>query len=513
MVWSAPSDGTTAAHGRRRRESATAVVQRLHAVPVQLLPSHVFGTPDDSGGDAASRGAASRSATASNSVSAACSELGASSVCVVTASTAPAEAAAAVVSAAACASPLVAPAAAEQCFAYEVVAAHVLRGGRALYVAAPASGAFSLVRFAVVVERQWLALHPEAELPRREAAVLQAVGRLEVLVCASVADVCAVCQAYTFPTTESGDPPHAVPPPTAAQSGDGHGSGQRSSSGPAQQPADVVPLCVVAGVSGPVSTAALLERAVGRPAPLPHYLLCLLQRRLRCALVVLEAGVPSAALDSGRGRRAATTSSAAWPRPGGLPSTAALLAASDLVQRLRAPHVYPPRGDVAAPLPAPSARRGSIEDALDDAADDAMKQRAGRVAPRLEGDASARHSLPPPVSLHQVHLSFAYVECEGMSLPPRPDRHRVDEATPLLLSLRMGWRYRVHVMRATVVEAAGESPSGGGGGVDLLRSRRGGAGAVAVGAAAVGSRRRLSGTSGGPQYSGTWVRSSAWRCM
>ncbi|TPP45363.1 hypothetical protein CGC21_32740 [Leishmania donovani] len=531
-----PATTTAVLPRHRHRESARSVVQRLHAIPVQLLPPHVFklqhaasSCDSDTGKDAPSVSpAAAFDATAAadeGTTGDACAELGMNSVCLVTtaAAAAPSSTRASATGEGALISSFASPAA-EQRLAYEVAAAHALRGGRVLFLNAPTSQAFSLARFAVTIERQWMALQPrrqealsvrqgdaatlhdaqnftqmgcagrtasspvsartassepclqslnsEAQLRARQRAVLDAVRRVEVLPCTSMEDFYAVCQAYTFPTVTVADgAPEASGPEGTPNSPSSRvcgvtcsrGSGQPSASrepkmrtelvfpsslsftdsgavtataaaaAPASSLAalsaaassptaartstlhevDIVPLCIVDGFMGRMSTSALLERASGQAIPLLHYVLCLLQRRLKCAVMLVEAG--------GSSRSDAC---------GDLPSPAMVLAASDLVQRLRSPHMHP------SPIVPVSHAAWSL-------------------------------AQVPAVSFSEVgvELSVAYVECDSVWRPLRHgDRHmeacdarsgatsRHDE---LLLPFSVAWRYRVHLMKTTVGEAAG----------------------------------------------------------
>ncbi|CAJ1988749.1 hypothetical protein conserved [Leishmania donovani] len=541
--------------------------------------------------------------------------------------------------------------AAEQRLAYEVAAAHALRGGRVLFLNAPTSQAFSLARFAVTIERQWMALQPrrqealsvrqgdaatlhdaqnftqmgcagrtasspasartassepclqslnsEAQLRARQRAVLDAVRRVEVLPCTSMEDFYAVCQAYTFPTVTVADgAPEASGPEGTPNSPSSRvcgvtcsrGSGQPSASrepkmrtelvfpsslsftdsgavtataaaaAPASSLAalsaaassptaartstlhevDIVPLCIVDGFMGRMSTSALLERASGQAIPLLHYVLCLLQRRLKCAVMLVEAGGSVARgggacwpSSSSPSESPASVSSLSGGHPqsrsdacGDLPSPAMVLAASDLVQRLRSPHMHPspivPVSHAAwslAQVPAVSFSEVGVE----------VERQPGKKAARADGAAAhtARtwFSQAPPVSLHDVQLSVAYVECDSVWRPLRHgDRHmeacdarsgatsRHDE---LLLPFSVAWRYRVHLMKTTVGEAAGTRAVG----TDNLLQNRRSSPSGPLWPPSRGSRRPSgvltcsSGTPSSMQYTGSWMRSSQWRYL
>ncbi|KAI5686106.1 hypothetical protein MNV84_03776 [Leishmania braziliensis] len=642
----------------RHRESARSVVQRLHAIPVQLLPPHVFplqyfacGGGGDADKDAPSVSPAApfdaAAAASDGATSDGCTELGANSVCLVIA----APAAATVVSPmrasatgdAALFSAVASPAA-EQRLAYEVAAAHALRGGRVLLIISPTSQAFSLARFSVTVERQWVALQqrrPETrsarrtdpttvdqaedvrgvgcigrptsssalplqslsstvQLRARQRAVLDAVQRVEVLPCTSMDDLYAVCQAYTFPivsvggaTTAASAPEEAPGSPPSVVSGvtslhsswrlgvtsepkvrpksalssspsladSGAVTAIASAAVPASPLAafgaaasssisvgsstphqvDIVPLCIVDGFVGSMSTSAALERASGQVIPVPHYVLCLLQRRLKCALMVVERGasVPTDGCTSGHTCRAFSSSSESLSSVkflfGGhlqsqsdscaaLPSPARVLAASDLVQRLRAPHVHPSPvvsvSHTASSLMQTSAERFSE-------ASGGVERQPGRKAARSDGAAeqSARtwFSQAPPVSLHDVQLSVAYIEWDAVWHPLQHGERQVGahgactSATSLqgglLLPLSVAWRYRVHFMKAAVDEAASARVDG----TDNLLHKRQSSGRESLWPPSRGSRRpsgALSFSTSTPsrlQYTGAWVRSTQWR--
>ncbi|CAG9573918.1 conserved hypothetical protein [Leishmania major strain Friedlin] len=546
--------------------------------------------------------------------------------------------------------------AAEQRLAYEVAAAHALRGGRVLFLSAPTSQAFSLARFAVTIERQWMALQPrrqealsarqadtarlhhadnvtqvgcaertasspasartassepwlqslssEAQLRVRQRAVLDAVRRVEVLPCTSMEDFYAVCQAYTFPTvTVEDDAPKTSAPadmPNSPSSIVCGVTGSRGSEQPrvsreqqmrgelvfpsslsftdsgavtvttaaaaapasslaalsaaASSPtaartstpheADIVPLCIVDGFMGPTSTSALLERASGQTIPLLHYVLCLLQRRLKCAVMVVEAGGSVARSDGSGGgacwpsssspsESLTSLSSLSGGRPrsrsngcGALPSPAMVLAASDLVQRLRSPHMHPspivPVSHAAWSLAQVPAERFS------EVSGEAERQ-PGTKAARADGAAehSARTwlSQAPPVSLHDVQLSVAYVEWDAVWRPLRHgDRHMeacdarngaTSRHDGLLLPFSVAWRYRVHLMKTTVGEAAGTRV----GGTDNLLQNRQSRPSGPLWPPSRGSRRSsgvLTCSSGTPcnmQYIGSWMQSCQWRYL
>lgn len=642
-----PTTTTAALPRYRHRESARSVVQRLHAIPVQLLPPHVFtlqpvarsfdfdtdkGEPSVSPATALDVTAAAGKGTTGD----ACAELGMNSVCLVTAAgaAAPSPTRASATGEGALISSFESPVA-EQRLAYEVAAAHALRGGRVLFLTAPTSQAFSLARFAVTVERQWMALQQlrqealralqadpatlrhaqnvtqvgsagcttsssasartasskprsqllssEAHLRARQRAVLDAVRRVEVLPCTSMDDFYAVCQAYTFPTvtvedgaTDASAPTDTPNSPSSTECGaTGSRGGGRpsvsrepkmrakpvltsslsfvdSAAAPAPTPArsstlhevDIVPLCIVDGFMGPVSTSALLERASGQAIPLLHYVLCLLQRRLKCAVMVVEAG-GSVAAGSG------TSGGACWPsspspseslasassfsggRPrsrgdvcGALPSPAMVLAASDLVQRLRSPHMHP------SPIVHVSHAAWSLAQVPMGSSSEVggeVKRQPGKKATRADGTAehSARtwFSQAPPVSLHDVQLSVAYVEWDAVWRPLRhDDRHMeacdarngaISQHDELLLPFSVAWRYRVHLMKTTVSEGAGSRV----GGTDSLLQNRQSCPSGPLWPPFRGSRRPsgvLTSSSSTPnkmQYTGSWMRSSQWRYL
>ncbi|KAG5479052.1 hypothetical protein LSCM1_02896 [Leishmania martiniquensis] len=638
----------------RRRESGRSVVHRLHAIPVQLLPLHVFTLQHvdgevhgntDKGIAPLSRAAASNVARGDT-----CAELGVNSVCLVT------SAAAAVPSMTSAPRPSATgesalfsslePPAAEQRLAYEVAAAHALRGGRVLFLSAPTRQAFSLARFAVTVEGQWVALQrlqqearsagqadtaerhnaqyarqvgcagctpspsactvppvpplqslsSDALLRARQQAVLDAVQRVEVLPCTSMDDLYAVCQAYTFPTIAAEAAPRegavsAVAPdslssalspvasprdsgrlssaseprvagervfpsssPLTESGGVASTSAAETSAAPltvisvaASPPtparvctpdqADIVPLCIVEGFMGSLSTPALLERASGQVILLPHYLLCLLQRRLKCAVMVLEGGA-SVAMDSSA-RWARSLPAACLPSAGplldqhprkesdmcaALPSPSTVLAASDLVQRLRSPHVHPPTAAPVSPALWPL-KETSMKSSSQ--VGGAVARQPGRKAARAESvgehSACSLFSHSSAVSLYDVQLSVAYVEWDAVWGPLRHGDRNLQACgawcgatslqDELLLPSSVAWRYRVHLMKTCVGEAADARV----GAADNLLPDRQSTSSESLWAPSRGSRRSsgvLSISSRGPSslhYTGAWVRSSQWR--
>ncbi|KAG5501636.1 hypothetical protein JIQ42_05485 [Leishmania sp. Namibia] len=531
----------------------------------------------------------------------------------------------------------VGPPAAEQRFAYEVAAAHALRGGRVLFLCAPTSQAFSLAMFAVIVEKQWVSLQrgqheaqsarkadtatphdannvrpvgcargptwpstsaravpsapsspslsAEAQLRARERAVLAAVQRVEVLPCTSMEDLYAVCQVYTFPTVAAGAAPHsptsvlspvgsprgsgrprvaseprvavtsAFPPPPSLMDSDGGtpisavtpaapqpafletASAPTSAGVPTSHQVDIVPLCIVDGLMGALSTPTLLERASGQAIPLPHYVLCLLQRRLKCAVMVLEG---EASVSTGGGARWAHSLSAVrlhsassplgqHPRKqsdicAALPSPSTVLAASDLVQRLRMPHAHPPPVAHVAQA-AWFVQQGSAESSSQ--VGGGGGRQLGKKATRADGEgehsAHSWSSQASAISLHDVQLSVAYIEWGAVWSPLRHGNRNMqacdgwNDATSaqdeLLLPFSVAWRYRVHLMKTSVGEAAGARV----GATDSLLHNRQSRSSESLWPPSHGWRRPsglLGFSSGGPstlQYTGVWVRSSHWR--
>ncbi|KAG5505414.1 hypothetical protein GH5_03434 [Leishmania sp. Ghana 2012 LV757] len=629
---------TTATEPRyRRRESGRSVFHRLHAIPVQLLPPHVFtlqhAAGEGNGDTDKDTPCVSPAAAFGVAKCDPCAELGMNSVCLVTSAAAaplPISPTRASATGDAAFFSTVGPPAAEQRFSYEVAAAHALRGGRVLFLCAPTSQAFSLAMFAVIVEKQWVSLErgqheaqsarkadtgtthdannarpvgcargptwpstsacavtpapaspslsSEAQLRARERAVLAAVQRVEVLPCTSMEDLYAVCQAYTFPPVAaeaapqsptsvfspvgspqgSGRPRVAVtsafPPSPSLMDSDG-GTPISAVTLPAPQPAfletasaptsagvptphqvDIVPLCIVDGFMGPLSTPTLLERASGQTIPLPHYVLCLLQRRLKCAVMVLEG---EASVSTGGGARWAHSLSAArlpsassplgqHPRKqsdmcAALPSPLTVLAASDLVQRLRVPHAHPPP---VAPVAQAAwfVQQGSAENSsqVGGGGGRQLAKKATRVDGEGENSAHSWSSQASAISLHDVQLSVAYIEWDAVWSPLRHGSRNMqacdgcNDATSaqdeLLLPFSLAWRYRVHLMKTSVGEAAGARV----GATDSLLHNRQSRSSESLWPPSH-SWRRPSGvlgfSSGGPstlQYTGVWVRSSHW---
>ncbi|KAG5504933.1 hypothetical protein JKF63_04379 [Porcisia hertigi] len=671
-----PSVTTATISRYRRRESARSLVQRLHAIPVQLLPSHVFAVQCDvSKGDGDTHENVSCSAqppafdaapsavtVSDRSPGDACGELGVNSVCLIITSAVvrpslmrPSASAGEGTLFSSFASP-----AAEQLFAYEVAAAHVLRGGRVLYLSAPASRAFSLAKFVVTVERQWLALQrvqqedrtgrqrgtptpqnhmdrrehssagrateswasrrtasstrlttplsPEDHLRARQRAVLEAVRRIEALTCTCMEDLHAVCQAYAFPTTTGvedvkanatasekasrspsstgSDAIHlsgrglrrcrceptrssvsAFPPPlSSADCGVGSASAVAAApascpgafSGAASTPDHardptlnqvfIVPLCIVDGLIGPTSSAALLERASGQAMPLPHYLLCLLQRRLKCALVVVEgesgaatngvfdghtpwASSPSSSSSAAAAASVPPTTSrfGGHPRTSGnssdvLPSPAKVLAASDLVRRLCVPHAHPCLPFFFS-LAGCHPTRGLVEISSEVIGVNERRpgKKAGRPPGTVANSALTWASQAPPVAPHDVQLSVVYIESDAVWQPlrsggcnPLACDARNGPTLPqdrLLLPGSFAWRYRVHLMKTTVGEAAGALLDS----TDHLPHNRSNSERGSHWLPSRGANRSSRGSSFFPdapanlQYTGAWVGSTQWR--
>ncbi|KPA85648.1 hypothetical protein ABB37_00046 [Leptomonas pyrrhocoris] len=556
----------------RRRESARAVIQRLHATPVQLFPSL-----ENSGDDATA--ARDQQCTASHAVPQPSdrrisspattvanadikTELGTSSVCLLTTSAHPLSTATALggpLSAAAVARPL-------RHYAYTVAAAHTLRGGRVLFLLGPASASFSLACFTLEVEQQWVrraarlaspscgvpdnnnslgvstisspdgnyaSLNAAAPLRARRQAVIEAIARVEVLVCASMADVYAVCHAGVFSSTASAENPKedvaagrkesAVMSPTlsASHMTTTHSPiAEANPNDPMEATAQVgathlcdvgkravvniIPLCVVEGLTGPTTTTTLQERATGQTFPIPHYLLCLLQRRLQCALLVVE--LPMSTVDTASGgrysngepSRKSNESVGATHRTDNktsLPSEEAVLADSDLIRRLRVPHTHPPPSVFASSTSEPetTTRRSLI----------------GKAARREDARCTAECRTLPAVSLHNIHFCVLYVEVVGES---RKTVHNSNTefvcpvAAGLLSSDTLALCYRLHLMKTSLTDApsAARGSSGRRSGV-----RQGGSGDWGSGLCSVRSSWRNSAVYA-PTYSGTWVHSSEW---
>jgi hypothetical protein len=606
------------------------VIQRLHATPVQFFPSllHHVGQADTAQRlyDSALSSRSARPPTSCASTSAAApatcsgvkSELGVNSVCLLTSSPLPLSSTllGGPLSAAAMRLPL-------RQYSYEVAASHALRGGRVLFLYGPACASFSLACFTLAVERQWVTeaayrpsslvehspqrLDPshssqstlqsgspdlaapfaslnavEEQLRARQQAVMAAVARVEVLACASMADVYAVCEAYTFPPADEdggadnrGEAANERCNESAASSSPVLETHQRKASafvpkfstGTApytgvmkdkaetvvergRRTVDVVPLCVVDGLTGPTTVTTLQERATGCVVPIPHYLLCLLQRRLQCALLVVEVPLATvAAANEGRftgaslregrqGKGSRVTGSlesdSCTRAAATLPFEECVLADSDLLSRLRVPHDH---------LTVTTASRPAMR-----TSENSIRQRENGKAVRWEdycasnGGGVAERWAQPPVSLHNVHLCVVYVEVDGIvtEAPHRQEwgtRNKGGGAwafpwsNELMLSSRLSLRYRLHLMK-TALSGAPNSDSVRAGHRLSFRAddgegcrasldapgstgftpgtRQSGSGGGRNGGWSARSSRRSS-TTLAPVYTGTWVQSTDWR--
>ncbi|EKF39719.1 hypothetical protein MOQ_000047 [Trypanosoma cruzi marinkellei] len=211
---------------KQRRESALAVVQRLNASPVRLLPPILHNATD--GG------------------------LRQSDVLVVGG----------------------APGTGKTTWAYRVAAQHLSCGGVVTFVFIPGSGNFQMRRFMECLEMFVVSPDPCALLPlcissasaegasameARRKALLGALDRLEVVHCVDINDFFVYCN---------------------------HGAVDTSPGVKSREVA--VPLFIVEGCGGKGSYLYHLERAIGHAVPLSHWLLGCLQRRRRCALIIIE---------------------------------------------------------------------------------------------------------------------------------------------------------------------------------------------------------------------------------
>ncbi|RNF26434.1 uncharacterized protein Tco025E_01275 [Trypanosoma conorhini] len=211
---------------KQRRESAFALVQRLKASPVGLLPP-IFHNATDGG-------------------------LRQSDVLVVGG----------------------APGTGKTTWAYRLAAQHLSCGGGVTIVFLPGSGNFQMRRFMEHLET--FAATPEsfalsspcqcsaqaadaAAMEARRQALLGALDRLEAVHCLDMNDFFVYCS-------------HAV----------------ASASPRAGSQEVAVPLLLVEGAGGKGSYLYHLERAIGHEVPLCHWLLDCLQRRRRCALIIIE---------------------------------------------------------------------------------------------------------------------------------------------------------------------------------------------------------------------------------
>ncbi|ESS68615.1 hypothetical protein TcG_05610 [Trypanosoma cruzi] len=211
---------------KQRRESALAVVQRLNASPVRLLPPILHNATD--GG------------------------LRQSDVLVVGG----------------------VPGTGKTTWAYRVAAQHLSCGGIVTFVFVPGSGNFQMRRFMEYLEMFVVTPDPCALLPlcissvsvagdsvmeARRKALLGALDRLEVVHCVDINDFFVYCN---------------------------HGAVGASSGVGSREVA--VPLFIVEGCGGKGSYLYHLERAIGHAVPLSHWLIGCLQRRRRCALIIIE---------------------------------------------------------------------------------------------------------------------------------------------------------------------------------------------------------------------------------
>lgn len=240
-----------------------------------------------------------------------------------------------------------------QSWAYATAASHALSGGRVVYVHAPGNGTMQLRRFAQCMEQivtsdahhqQQTNEEEEANrndgdddaleaIQRQQERVLLAMGRVDAVHCHAVEDLYVFCTAYQISTEAA----------------------------PAAPLAPAVPLVIMEGCGGEGSYLYRYERAAGREVPLRHWLLCLLQRRTRCALVLVEdvsaaqqqrqqqpmvACGAEGSSEPSRFRHGGAEN--ATSQPGNVVARV-LAKESDLVVRLLAPHRHQP-----TPLPAPS---------------------------------------------------------------------------------------------------------------------------------------------------------------
>ncbi|ESL09169.1 hypothetical protein TRSC58_03115 [Trypanosoma rangeli SC58] len=225
---------------KQRRESAFALVQRLKASPVGLLPP-IFQNATDGG-------------------------LRQSDVLVVGG----------------------VPGTGKTTWAYRVAAQHLSCGGVVTFVFLPGSGNFQMRRFMEYLETfavtpdlftpssscQYLPQVADASaMEMRRKALLSALDRLEAVHCLDINDFFVYCN-------------HAVATAAASSAG-------------TQEVA--VPLLLVEGCGGKGSYLYHMERAVGHEVPLCHWLLDCLQRQRRCALILIEEwGCESAGLSRPR---------------------------------------------------------------------------------------------------------------------------------------------------------------------------------------------------------------------
>lgn len=218
-----------------------------------------------------------------------------------------------------------------------VAAQHALQGGRVVCVYGPAGGSFNLEAFTHLLEGMVMQDNiedtgeedAEVQLSRRQSRVLAAMDCVDVIHCEDLNDLYVFCSCYEF----------AVPSPTMAGA-----------------PEESVPLVILEGCGGRDSYISQYERAAGQEVPLSHWLLALLLRRIRCALIITESLPTPSGLQLDYQQPAdplpLETTGRSWDLVG------KLVQQSDLLQRLQRPcaHQRAASNNHAAPAGADSHR-------------------------------------------------------------------------------------------------------------------------------------------------------------
>lgn len=407
---------------RGRRERANTLVSRLHASPVKLYPLSLHDGVESGNTESAFGVGTSKKDDGS---------LGPRSVCVVVSQI-----------------DAVMNGEAGRRYCYNIAAQHLARGGCATLILAPGSHSFCLPLFLMVLEMHWIALHPAEEtgdsitegyaateeLQSRQAAVLAAMQHFDVISCVSLYDLQAVCIGYEFRHL-----------PVQQES---------SSSGSAVTDIDsgATPLVVFDGISESTSYLAMLERAAGQPVPLSHWVLCHLQRRLRCAVVVHETRVSTEGL-----RPSSSVNVSA-----SLPSTDEVVAQSPFLSAMHSPHHHSVV-TVGPEMPSDDGK-GRVTVKVEGAkcrmmGDDRKPSCRHRTvtSPRRRGAApSANGALQSPVTSHDLQLWLVYMEsnlCTAASLPSLAAAvHGVKGWTSDPSRVTLARQSTVHLMRITLRE-------------------------------------------------------------
>ncbi|CAD2218362.1 hypothetical protein, conserved [Angomonas deanei] len=153
-------------------------------------------------------------------------------------------------------------------YCYSVSAVHALRGGHVVYVLSPGSHSFCMSTFCDILEAELLdLLQNEAAVDKEQLyndLMTAALQRVDVIHCRDIYDLHVFCTSYNMP--------------------DGSAT-------------DLVPLVLLDGIAGNGSYLAQYEYAANFVAPLDEWCIGLLQRRLKCALVLTEVGTSLLSVD------------------------------------------------------------------------------------------------------------------------------------------------------------------------------------------------------------------------